>query len=94
MKKLLAILLAMFAFSGLAFAAVNVNTATKEELMSLDGIGEVKAQAIIDYRKKNGSFKTIEELDNVPGIGPGTMAKLKNDVSLKGVTTIKVDPKK
>lgn len=48
---------------------VNINTATVEELKTLKGIGEKKAEAIIEYRKKNGSFKNKEELMKVRGIG-------------------------
>jgi len=48
---------------------ININTATKEELQTIDGIGEAKAKNIITYREKNGSFKTIEDIKNVEGIG-------------------------
>ncbi len=90
MKKLVTLLvgLGMAAFN--VFAAVNVNTATQEQLESLNGIGPAKAKAIIDYRLKNGSFKTLEEIDNVPGVGAGIMGKIKNDVTLTGATTVKV----
>lgn len=54
-----------------ASAFVNINTADAGELMSLPGIGEAKANSIIEYRKANGSFKTIEELMNIPGIKEG-----------------------
>ena len=73
MKKLLALFLALVAYVGIAFAAVNINSATKEQLESLDGIGPVKAQAIIDYRKKNGPFKSLEDLKKVDGIGDATV---------------------
>jgi competence protein ComEA len=57
--------------SGLLFAAdlVNVNTANLEELQTLQGIGEVRAQAIIKYRETYGPFKSLDELRNVTGIG-------------------------
>jgi len=57
----------------LASDPVDINTATREELMTLDGIGKVKAQAIIDYRATNGPFGSLEELDEVNGIGDKTI---------------------
>lgn len=48
---------------------VNINTATKEELMTIKGIGESKADGIIRYREENGNFKTIEDIKNIEGIG-------------------------
>jgi competence protein ComEA len=71
-----------------AFAAVNINTATQAELESLEGIGPVKAQAIIDYRKKNGGFKNIDELEKVDGIGEATLASVRKNVTLSGKTTV------
>lgn len=88
MKKTLFALLAALSFCINAFAAININTASKEELETLDGVGPVKAQAIIDYRKKHGSFKTVDELDNVPGFGEKTMANVKSQISVGGRTTL------
>ena len=88
MRKLLLVLALWFAMAGAAFAAVNINTATKEELTTLKGIGDKKAQAIIDYRKKNGDFKTVEDLEKVEGIGPGTMKQIRAQIGVSGKTTI------
>lgn len=60
---------------------VNINTADAKTLQSLSGIGEAKAQAIIDYRNKNGKIKNIKELSNVSGIGEATLEKLKGGIS-------------
>jgi competence protein ComEA len=87
MKTLVALLWALIASIGMAFAAVNVNTATRAELEKLHGIGPVKAQAIIDYREKNGPFRSLEDLDKVPGIGQGTIDKMRDDVTFSGRTT-------
>ncbi|MHB9052960.1 MAG: helix-hairpin-helix domain-containing protein [Thermoleophilia bacterium] len=59
---------------------VNLNSATLEQLNSLDGIGPKTAQKIIDYREAHGGFKSIEELLEVPGIGPAKFDQIKNQV--------------
>lgn len=64
-------------------AAVNVNTATKEELMSVKGIGEKKAEAIIAYREAHGAFKSVDELVNVKGLGEKSLATLKSELSVQ-----------
>lgn len=61
---------------------VNINTASMEELMTLPGIGETRAQSIIDYRKASGKFKKAEDLMNIPGIKDGSFQKLKDHISV------------
>ena len=82
MKKLyLAFLLVLF-FATAAFAKVNINTATADELAKLNGIGKVKAEAIVAYRTANGKFKAVEDLGKVTGIGDKTLEKLKADLTV------------
>lgn len=57
---------------------VNINTATKEELMTLPGIGESKAEAIIKYRENNGAFQSIEDITNISGIKEGVYNNIKD----------------
>ena len=61
---------------------ISLNNASLDELMTLDGIGEKKAQAIIDYRNKNNGFKSIEEILEVDGIGSTTYEKIKDRLTL------------
>ena len=58
---------------------VNINTATKEQLMNLDGIGEKMAEKIIEYREKN-EFEAIEDIMNVPGIGESKFSNIKDKI--------------
>jgi len=87
MKKLFLALIMCVALAGTAAAVVNINTASKEELTTIKGIGDKRAQEIIDYRKKNGDFKSVDELEKVPGIGPGTMKQIRSQVTVSGKTT-------
>ncbi len=61
---------------------INLNQATKEELMTLTGIGEVKAAAIIKYREEHGSFGSIEELKEIDGIKDGVFQKIRDDITV------------
>ena len=62
---------------------VNINTASLDELMRLPGIGEVKALAIIEYRKSFGGFVAAEELMEVKGIGQATYDKIKEYITIR-----------
>jgi competence protein ComEA len=85
--KYLLILLTLFSFNAFA-EPVNINKADAKTLSkSLKGIGMKKAQAIVRYRKKNGAFKTLDDLMNVKGIGEKTIKKNASDIGLsKGKT--------
>jgi competence protein ComEA len=79
--------------SGIALATININTATKDELVALPGIGPAKAQAILDYRKSHGPFKSVEELKDVKGIGAKRFEKLKSELAVTGPTSVTAAPK-
>lgn len=69
----------------LKYSSVNINSANEKELMlSLKGIGKKKAKAIIDYRKKHGQFKTVEDLAKVKGIGKKLIEKNKQRIRFEG----------
>src|SRR5437868_1206517 len=89
MKRIALRFAALLAFAGLAFGQININNATKEQLEVLNGIGPVKAQAIVDYRTKNGPFKRLEEVKNVDGVGDATFEKIRGDIKLTGATDTK-----
>lgn len=61
---------------------VNINTASREELMTLTGIGEAKAGSIIRYREEHGGFGSIEELMEIEGIKEGVFGKIKEDITI------------
>ena len=61
-------------------ARVNINTAEKEELMTLAWIGESKAEAIIAYREENGGFSSPEDIKNISGIKDGVYSKIKDSI--------------
>ncbi len=63
-------------------ATININTASAEQIaIVMTGVGESKAKAIVQYRKSNGKFKSVQDLENVDGIGAKTMAKNKDKIT-------------
>ena len=61
---------------------VNLNQASKEELMTLPGIGEAKAEAILQYRTEHGNFDSIDEIKNISGIKDGVFEKIKDKITV------------
>ena len=94
-------LLALLTVVGVLFAAsplqaageealtgvVNINTATAEELELLPGIGESRAKAVLALRKRNGGFKSVDELTQVKGIGATALDRMRPYVRTEGKTT-------
>ncbi|PKO87655.1 MAG: competence protein ComE [Betaproteobacteria bacterium HGW-Betaproteobacteria-12] len=82
MKRILSSIALFLAGISLAVAAVNINTATVDELDAVKGIGPSKAKAIVDYRDKNGPFKSVDDLKAIKGFGDKNLAKLRADLSV------------
>lgn len=61
---------------------VNINSAGMEELMTLNGIGETRAKAIVEYRTQNGRFTKAEDIMQVPGIKEGIFSKIQNQIAV------------
>ena len=84
MQKWFLLMALVFLFTGTAFAAVNINTASQAELESLQGIGPAKAKAIIEHREKSGTFASVDDLAKVSGIGQGTIKQLRDVITVEG----------
>ncbi|MES1937035.1 ComEA family DNA-binding protein [Salinisphaera hydrothermalis] len=83
MKKLLmAIVAGSVFYAASALAAVNINTASADQLQTLDGIGSVKAQAIVEDRKTNGDYDSLDQLTRVDGIGDKTVDGLRSKATV------------
>ena len=82
MKKFLLSLFVSLAFSGITYAAVDLNTATKEQLETVKGIGPSKAEAIIEYRKQHGPFKKVDDLNEIKGFGDKSVEALKGELTV------------
>ncbi len=67
---------------GATQSLININTATRAELMTLPGIGQSRADDIIAYRKSNGSFRQIDDIMQVPGIKEGAFSKIKDYITV------------
>ncbi|WP_293006705.1 ComEA family DNA-binding protein [Nitrosomonas sp.] len=84
MRKWFLLMALVFLYTGTAFAAVNINTASQTELESLQGIGPAKAKAIIEHREKSGTFASVDDLAKVSGIGQGTIKQLRDAITVEG----------
>lgn len=83
MKALVSLAVLLLAMASVqTYAAVDLNRATQSELETIKGVGPAKAKAIIEYRAKNGGFKSIDDLDKVKGFGKASVAKIKADVTV------------
>lgn len=79
-KQIIALTTTFLVFFSTSFAQVNINTANEQELQTLKGIGEIKAKSIVEYREKNGQFKSVDDLKNVDGFGEKTVNKLRDQI--------------
>lgn len=89
MQIRLALTLLAGLFSLSAFAAVDLNTASKEELDAVKWITPAKAQAIVDYRKEHGPFKSVDDLKQVKGFGEKSVARLRAELTVSSADSPK-----
>jgi competence protein ComEA len=81
-KLIFALLLSSMSIIAIASDKININQATKSELLTINGIGSATADEIIAYREKNGAFSSIDDLTKVKGIGEKKAAKLSENITL------------
>jgi len=89
MKHLIALITGLLAAIAVAYAAVDLNTASVAQLDGVKGIGPGKAKAIVEYREKNGPFKSVDDLKNVKGFGDKSIAKLRGELTVGGAVPAK-----
>ena len=77
-----ALAIACFAFAPAASAAVNLNTASRDELVTVPGIGPAKAQAIVEHRKAHGPFKSVDDLKQVKGFRDKLVERLRPELTV------------
>ncbi|MEW6446153.1 MAG: ComEA family DNA-binding protein [Pseudomonadota bacterium] len=86
--------LALGPLSVMAADLIDINSADAVTLEKINGIGPAKAKAIVEYRGKHGPFKNVDELENVPGIGPKIMETIKPQITLKAAPAPAATPTK
>lgn len=82
MKKILTLCVVLMMWTSLAFAGVNINTASESALEAINGVGPAKATAIVKDREENGQFTSKEDLMRVKGVGPKLLEKIKDEIEL------------
>jgi len=93
MKRFLLSLFMSLAFSGISYAAVDLNAATQEELETVKGIGPVKAGAVVEHRKYNGPFKKVDDLKETKGFGDKSVDKMRPEVTVDADPANKAEKK-
>jgi competence protein ComEA len=78
--------------AGAETSQININTASAAELATIKGVGPAKAQTIIEYREKNGTFKTVDDLKLVRGIGDKMLEQLRPQVTVGATTSEAAKP--
>lgn len=87
MKKSLLPVFGLMALTSVAFAAIDINTASEKDLSAVKGVGPTKAKSIVQYRMEHGNFKNIKGLEKVPGFSAKTVAKLSKDLTVSESAT-------